>query len=177
MGRISRPRNTNIGTEAASRIAHAGGAIVVADNTFAAPCLTRPLALGIDIVVHSATKFISGMAMRPGAYSRGDAEGEAVGYAAAGKLPQPSRCCLLTRGLKTMPLRVEAASLSEGTELHYAVPSYVRPPLNCSAIHRWDGARSSRCDPTLYQFLSRYSAATGRDNPACGRHASATSPA
>lgn len=44
----------------AARVAHAAGALVVADNTFCSPLLQRPLALGADVVVHSTTKYING---------------------------------------------------------------------------------------------------------------------
>ncbi|WP_277963707.1 trans-sulfuration enzyme family protein [Pseudomonas sp. RIT-To-2] len=99
-----------------ARIARAHGVLTVADNTFATPCLTRPLALGIDVVVHSATKFIGG---------HGDSTGgvvvanralvdkiRTVGLKQFGGCLSPFEASLLIRGLKTLPLRVEAASLS-----------------------------------------------------------------
>ena len=99
-----------------ARIAKAHNILTVADNTFATPCLTRPLALGIDVVVHSATKFIGG---------HGDATGgvvvaskvlaekiRSVGLKQFGGCLSPFEASMLIRGLKTLPLRVEAASLS-----------------------------------------------------------------
>ncbi|MGY4492768.1 trans-sulfuration enzyme family protein [Pseudomonas sp. TE3610] len=99
-----------------ARIARAHQIVTVADNTFATPCLTRPLSLGIDVVVHSATKFIGG---------HGDATGgvvvadkaliekiRGVGLKQFGGCLSPFEASLLIRGLKTLPLRVEAASLS-----------------------------------------------------------------
>ncbi|EIK98273.1 Cys/Met metabolism pyridoxal-phosphate-dependent protein [Pseudomonas sp. M47T1] len=99
-----------------ARIAQAHQILTVADNTFATPCLTRPLTLGIDVVVHSATKFIGG---------HGDATGgvvvasralvdkiRGVGLKQFGGCLSPFEASLLIRGLKTLPLRVEAASLS-----------------------------------------------------------------
>src|SRR2546430_14922491 len=46
--------------EAVSKLAHASGALVVVDNTFMSPYFQRPLSLGADIVVHSATKYLGG---------------------------------------------------------------------------------------------------------------------
>jgi cystathionine beta-lyase/cystathionine gamma-synthase len=51
-------RLTDIG--AVAEIAHESGAILAVDNTFASPCLQRPLALGADLVMHSATKYLGG---------------------------------------------------------------------------------------------------------------------
>jgi len=57
------PANPNmrlVDIEAVTEIAHAGGARVVVDNTYATPLLTRPIELGADIIVHSATKYLGG---------------------------------------------------------------------------------------------------------------------
>jgi len=114
-----------------SRIAKQAGVISVADNTFATPYLTRPLELGIDIVLHSATKYIGG---------HGDATGGVV--VASQELITPIRTLslkqfggclspfeanLLIRGLKTMPLRVEASSVSA---MHIAEMLNTHPAVN-----------------------------------------------
>jgi O-acetylhomoserine (thiol)-lyase len=57
---MGNPNSSIIDIEAVSAIAHRHGIPVIADNTFATPYLLRPLELGADIVVHSATKFIGG---------------------------------------------------------------------------------------------------------------------
>jgi O-acetylhomoserine (thiol)-lyase len=57
---IGNPAGNILDIEALARIAHAHGAPLMVDNTFATPCLCRPLEWGADIVVHSATKFIGG---------------------------------------------------------------------------------------------------------------------
>jgi methionine-gamma-lyase len=99
-----------------ARIAHEFGAIVVADNTFATPCLTQPLALGVDIVVHSATKFISGHGDATGGIAVGTADAmrkvRQAGMMQLGSCLSPHDASMLIRGLKTMPLRVEASSAS-----------------------------------------------------------------
>ena len=138
---VETPANPILGIvdlEAASRIAHAGGAVVVADNTFATPCLTRPLSLGTDIVVHSATKFISGHGDATGGIAVGTAEAmqkvRQAGMLQLGSCLSPHDASLLIRGLKTMPLRVEAASLSaqkiaEYLNGHAAIGSVFYPGL------------------------------------------------
>jgi len=57
---LGNPNSSIVDIEAVSKIAHAAGIPVIVDNTFATPYLLRPLELGADIVVHSATKFIGG---------------------------------------------------------------------------------------------------------------------
>ena len=56
----SNPMMTITDIAKVAEIAHAGGALLVVDNTFASPFLQQPLTLGADIVVHSTTKYIGG---------------------------------------------------------------------------------------------------------------------
>ena len=96
-----------------AQIARQAGAISIADNTFSTPYLTRPLALGMDVVVHSATKFISGHGDATGGVAVGRAELlgpiRAAGMGQLGGCLSPHEAVMLLRGLKTLPLRVEAA--------------------------------------------------------------------
>ncbi|MDP3526225.1 MAG: methionine gamma-lyase [Hoeflea sp.] len=109
------PANPNmrlVDIAAVSRIAHASGATVVVDNTYATPYLTRPVELGADIVVHSATKYLGG---------HGDVvAGLLVGRAEqvtqirlygmkdmTGAVMAPFNAMLILRGLKTLALRME----------------------------------------------------------------------
>jgi len=109
------PANPNmrlVDIEAVAAIAHAGGAQVVVDNTYATPYLTRPIALGADLVLHSATKYLGG---------HGDlVAGVVVGRADAiteirlvgmkdmtGAVMAPFNAMLILRGLKTLSLRME----------------------------------------------------------------------
>ncbi len=101
---------------AVSELAHAHGALVVVDNTFASPCLQKPLDLGADVVLHSVTKFINGHA-------------DVVGGLIVAKDPEvyktlrammvilgvnmdPHQAFLVNRGVKTLSLRVERAQES-----------------------------------------------------------------
>ena len=98
---------------AAAKLAHAAGAVLVVDNTFASPCLQRPLDLGADVVLHSVTKFLNGHA-------------DVVGGIVVAKTEElhkkirsmmimmgcnmdPHQAYLVSRGLKTLALRVERA--------------------------------------------------------------------
>ena len=98
---------------ALAEAAHAAGALIVVDNTFATPLLQRPLALGADAVVHSATKFIAGHSdLLMGAvvtaapeYARRLAEHRTV----FGGVPGPMETYLALRGLRSLGVRLERA--------------------------------------------------------------------
>jgi cystathionine gamma-synthase len=100
--------------------AHEAGARVVVDNTFATPVLQQPLDLGADLVVHSATKYISGHSdVLMGAIVTRDAALHDVlkrRRDLLGAIPGPFEAWLALRGLRTLPLRVERAQAS-ATEL------------------------------------------------------------
>ncbi len=91
--------------------AHAAGATVVVDNTFATPLLQLPLALGADIVLHSATKFIGGHAdlVMGAMVTTSDEVYDALKRSRdlTGAVPGPFETWLALRGLRTLPLRVE----------------------------------------------------------------------
>lgn len=99
--------------------AHEAGAYVVVDNTFATPVLQQPLALGADIVLHSATKFIAGHSdVLMGAVVTASEElfGVLKGRRdLLGAVPGPFETFLALRGLRTLPLRVERASANAAT--------------------------------------------------------------
>jgi cystathionine gamma-synthase len=93
-----------------SRAAHEVGAIVVADNTFATPINQNPLALGTDLVLHSATKFIGGHADALGGVLCGPSELIRRVYhyrEITGAALDPMAAYLLVRSLKTLAIRVQ----------------------------------------------------------------------
>ena len=99
----------------AAEIARENGAILVVDNTFASPMLQRPLELGADIVMHSATKYLNGHSDMIGgvAVVRGDEElAERLWYLlnSTGGIQGPFDSFLALRGLKTLALRMKAHS-------------------------------------------------------------------
>src|SRR5262245_798470 len=95
----------------AARLAKASGAISVVDNTFCSPALQRPIELGIDVVVHSTTKYLNGHSDVVGgavATSRDDlADKLRFLQNAVGAVPGPWDCWLALRGIRTLALRME----------------------------------------------------------------------
>lgn len=93
--------------------AHAAGARVVVDNTFATPLLQQPLDIGADLVVHSATKYIAGHSdVLMGAICTRDDELHRVlknRRDLLGAVPGPFEAWLALRGLRTLPVRLEKA--------------------------------------------------------------------
>ncbi len=101
---------------AISKLAHAAGARVAVDNTFATPALQRPLELGADIVLHSTTKYLGGHSdVLGGALAFRDAK-LAQEYAwlqnTVGAVPSPFDCFLVLRGIHTLEIRMHAHEAS-----------------------------------------------------------------
>jgi len=96
--------------EAVSRLAHARQALLVVDNTFMSPYFQRPLSLGADIVVHSATKYLGGHSDVIGGTLVVDREDllEQLAFLqnALGGVPGPLDAWLVLRGLKTLAVRM-----------------------------------------------------------------------
>ena len=105
------PNNRLIDIAAISEIARSAGAKVIVDNTYATPVLTRPIEHGADIVVHSATKYISGHGDVVAGLVIGSGEDIAtirtVGLKdMTGAVMSPLTAMLLLRGLKTLEIRM-----------------------------------------------------------------------
>jgi cystathionine beta-lyase/cystathionine gamma-synthase len=95
---------------AVAAAAHAHGGLLAVDNTFASPCLQRPLDLGADLVIHSTTKYLGGHSDVVGgavAGSRALLEPMAFYQNAAGGVPGPFDAWLVLRGIKTLSVRME----------------------------------------------------------------------
>jgi len=142
------PANPNmrlVDIEAVVEIAHAGGAQVVVDNTYATPYLTRPIALGADLVVHSATKYLGGHGDLVAGLVAGRAESVAeirlTGMKdMTGAVMAPFNAMLVLRGLKTLALRMErhctsAQAVAAWLEGHPEVASVQYPGLESFAQH------------------------------------------
>ncbi len=98
-----------IDIERLARAGHEAGAVVLADNTFATPINQNPLALGADLVIHSATKFLGGHADALGGVVTGDPGLVAKAYhyrEITGASLDPMAAFLLLRGMKTLGLRI-----------------------------------------------------------------------
>jgi len=121
-----------------AHIAHAAGALVIVDNTFATPCFQQPFALGADLVVHSVTKYLAGHSdLIQGAVLAKDAAiFEPVKFLqnATGAVPGPFDCWLTLRGLKTLELRMQrhaenAAAVARMLASHPVVKRVYYPGL------------------------------------------------
>ncbi|AEE47319.1 O-succinylhomoserine sulfhydrylase [Cellulomonas fimi] len=140
----SNPMQDLVDIATVSRLAHAAGATVVVDNVFATPVLSRPLDLGADVVVYSATKHIDGQGRVLGgailgsaAYVRGPVQ---TLIRNTGPSLSPFNAWVLLKGLETMSLRVrhQAASaldLAGWLEQHPAVASVRYPFLPSHPQH------------------------------------------
>jgi len=107
---ISNPLLRIADVSAISEITRAAGAALIVDNTFGTPCLQRPLDLGADIVVHSATKYLSGHGdLTAGVVACGPPYDDAVEgiRKLVGGVLGPFEAWLAHRGLKTLALRME----------------------------------------------------------------------
>lgn len=142
------PANPNmrlVDIQAVCALARAHGAWSVVDNTYATPVITRPIALGADFVVHSATKYLGG---------HGDlVAGMVLGRAAdiqqirlfgvkdmTGAVLSPFNAMLILRGLKTLELRVQrhaasAQGIAERLQAHPAVHAVHYPGLESFPQH------------------------------------------
>jgi len=110
---ISNPTTAMADIGAVVELAHARGAVVAVDNTFASPYLCNPLALGADVVVHSTTKYVGGHSDLTGGAIVGSAERVAAARQIvinAGGNAAPLEAFLALRGLKTLALRMERHS-------------------------------------------------------------------
>ncbi len=99
--------------EALAAVAHAHGCLLVVDNCFCTPALQRPLALGADIVIHSATKYIDGQGRTLGGAVVGREEEMAQVFAflrTAGPSLSPFNAWVMLKGLETLNLRMRAHS-------------------------------------------------------------------
>src|SRR5213080_2425971 len=134
----SNPMLNVVDIRAAAEAAHASGAILVVDNTFATPFLQRPLELGADIVVHSTTKYLGGHSDVVGGFAATNdptiAERLTFLQKSLGAVPGPLDCWLVLRGIKTLAVRMRqhchnAHAISGFLERHPRVEQVFYPGL------------------------------------------------
>jgi cystathionine gamma-lyase len=127
-----------------AEVARKRGILTVADNTFASPWIQRPLEHGFDVVVHSATKYLSGHSdiISGIAVTARDDLAERLGFLqnAVGSVPSPFDCFLATRGLKTLALRMQrhcenALEIAEWLERHPRIEQVFYPGLASHPQH------------------------------------------
>lgn len=152
------PANPNmrlVDIAAVTQIAHRAGATVIVDNTYATPYLTRPIELGADLVVHSATKYLGGHGDVVAGLIAGSAEMiqsiRLVGMKdMTGAVMAPFNAMLILRGLKTLALRMDrhcatARTVAERLAAHPEVGTVYFPglpdfPQHALAVRQMDQA-------------------------------------
>jgi cystathionine gamma-lyase len=131
--------------EAIAAVAKAPGRWLAADNTFASPFVQRPLELGFDLVVHSATKYLNGHSDMVGGVAvvgHDDELRERLAFLqnAVGAISGPFDSFLALRGLKTLALRMErhcasALRIAQFLEAHPRVEAVIYPGLSSHPQH------------------------------------------
>ena len=149
-------------------LAKAAGALTVVDNTFASPALQRPLALGADVTLQSATKYLGGHSDVMGGvlvFARADDFAERVAHARhiLGAIANPFASWLVLRGIRTLALRMErhstnALAVAQALARHPAVSAVHYPGLPSHPGHDV-AARQMRAFGGMLSFR----AAGGRD--------------
>ncbi|MHA7269887.1 cystathionine gamma-synthase [Arthrobacter sp. HLT1-20] len=126
-------------------ISHAAGALVVVDNTFASPVLQQPLELGVDIVMHSTTKYIGGHSDVIGGalITNNDELAEEMRFHqfAVGAVPGPFDAWLTVRGIKTLDVRMQrhcdnAEEIVQFLQQHPGVEKVYYPGLDGNELHQ-----------------------------------------
>jgi cystathionine gamma-lyase len=158
--------------EAIARLARAKGCLTVADNTFASPCVQRPLELGFDIVVHSTTKYLNGHSdMVGGVAVVGDnrelADKMKFLQNSVGAIQGPFDSFLALRGVKTLALRMErhcatALKIARWLEGRREVERVIYPGLESHPQHALAKKQMQAFGGIVTVVLDRDLAATKR---------------
>ncbi len=140
----SNPLLRLVDVEALTKIAHEKGALVGIDNTFATPYLQTPFDVGVDVLVHSATKYLCGHSdvLMGIAVAREAAIGQKIRtmQIAAGAVAAPMDCALILRGIKTLSVRMDrhvhnAQIIAERLTQHPAIEMVFYPGLPTHEHH------------------------------------------
>ncbi len=117
------PLLRSIDVQQVADLAHANGAWIAVDNTFASPYLQRPLTVGADFVIHSATKYLGGHSDVVGGLvvvrDQSLRDRLAFHQNAAGGVPGPFDCFLVLRGIKTLGVRMRQHSANGRTVANF----------------------------------------------------------
>ena len=143
---------------AISAIAKVHGLTTICDNTFLSPYFQRPLDFGIDVVLHSTTKYINGHSdvVGGGVITRDPALAERIGFYqnTMGTCAGPQDCFLVLRGIKTLALRMEAhhrnaLAIAHWLEAHPKVAQVLHPGLESHPQHELARRQMSGCGGTF----------------------------
>lgn len=172
---IGNPRLSIPNLRELAEIAHAKNALIGVDNTFGTPVLVRPLEHGIDVVMHSATKYLGGHSDCLGgtlAVSKPELLDELYFLQnSTGAVLDPFTCFLVSRGIKTLDLRVReqsatALQLARWLESHPKVRSVLYPgleshPQHALACEQFDGGFGAMVTFELDGTIEQTAAACG----------------
>ncbi len=160
--------------KAIADVAHAGGAWLGVDSTFASPILQQPLTLGADFVVHSTTKYINGHSDVVGGVIilNDDEIHDRLKYLqnAIGAVPAPQDCFLTLRGIKTLAIRMKqhcsnAMQIAQMLEDHDKVSEVIYPGLESHPQH--DLAKQQMKGPGgMVSFLLKHGGAEAAETVA-----------
>jgi cystathionine gamma-synthase len=131
----SNPLMTIADIAALASLAHERGAMLIVDGTFATPALQRPIELGADVVMHSATKYLGGHSDVQGgtaAFAKKDEFFEAVSETRTiiGGVASPFNCWLVLRGIRSLSARMRVHSENAG-----AVARFLATQPRVEAVH------------------------------------------
>lgn len=140
----SNPLLKLVDLESVARVSKKHGLIAVADNTFASPWIQQPLSYGFDIVVHSATKYLNGHSdvISGVVVTASNSVADKLTFLqnAIGSVPSPFDCFLVTRGLKTLAVRMQqhsqnALAIARWLEAHPKIERVIYPGLASHPQH------------------------------------------
>lgn len=143
---------------AIAQVAKAAGVLTICDNTFLSPYFQRPLDLGIDIVVHSTTKYINGHSDVVGGavVVKNSKLAELVGFHqnAMGTCAGPQDCFLVLRGIKTLAVRMDAhhrnaLGLAQWLQQHPKISAVLHPGLESHPQYALARKQMSGCGGTF----------------------------
>jgi len=161
---------------AVTEIAHAVGAIVVVDNTFASPYLQQPLSFGADVVVHSTTKYLGGhsdvlggaVVLNSSTEVRGESLAERVAFLqfGVGAVSGPMDAWLTARGIKTLAVRMDrhssnAQTIAERLVGHPKLERVYYPGLRAAGRRAYRQAVRGVDDPVPARRVARRRRVTG----------------
>ncbi|GMG87472.1 O-succinylhomoserine sulfhydrylase [Biformimicrobium ophioploci] len=152
--------------KALADIAHAKGALLVVDNCFCTPALQRPLKLGADIVVHSATKYLDGQGRCVGGVAVGRRElmEELVVYLrTAGPTMSAFNAWVFLKGLETLGLRMRAHSESAMQLARWLQEQPQVEGVNYAGLESHPGHELARAQQTAFGGVLSFRVAGGRD--------------
>lgn len=152
----------------AVEIARRGGALTVVDNTFATPVLQRPIELGVDVVLHSTTKYFGGHSDAQGGaliFARRDELCERIRHQRhiLGAVASPFNCWLVLRGVRTLACRMAAQSAGALAVARALAASPAVSAVHYPGLPSHPGHEIARRQMSSFGAMLSFRAAGGRE--------------